>query len=113
MGPGMPSGRAHRAFSEFALKEDGAEVHRVIDSTAAIHGPSHRGDPVHSVQGVVTELAKRGQLQPLSAAHAALHVGLDRGVSAVANRLPRGPMRKLVKGVLEDAIVQMSKRRKR
>lgn len=103
----MPGGKLHAAATRRVLGVSGIEVQRLMDSTARLHGPAHRRDHVHSVNGVVIELARRGQLTPQAPAVAALHRLLDETMSPIYRHvLPKGPLRRPAQELLENILVQ-------
>ena len=107
----MPSGDVHAAITRKLLgSTDGRDVQRLMDSTAKIHGPSHRHDDVHSLNGVMAELAQRGQLTPENILAAQLHIGTDRAFDEIHKRIPlRGAQKQAVKLLISDGIVQLLK----
>jgi hypothetical protein len=102
----MPSGRTHAAITRRILgSTDGRLVQQLMDRTAKAHGPSHRRDHEHSLEGVAVELMKRGQLTPQNMTAAVLHQLTDRAFDEMGRALPAGTPRRIGKLLMEDAIV--------
>jgi hypothetical protein len=94
-----PSGELHEELGYIMGTPDPKRrVQRLMDSTAHAHGPAHRGDPVHSLGGIVVELAKRGELTPANVLAAQGHILQDKAFDAIWRALPvKGPYRQAVK----------------
>lgn len=108
----MPSGDTHAAVTKAILRTtDGRLVQKIMDSTAGEHGPSHRHDHVHSLEGVAMELAKRGQLTGENMAAAMLHQMTDEAFTRFGRTLPAGTPRRVGKLLLEDLTRQVLRRR--
>ncbi|MGI0066844.1 MAG: hypothetical protein ACREB9_00230 [Thermoplasmata archaeon] len=111
----MPSRATHRAMTALVMQGyDGDEAHAAIDSTARAHGPAHRHDEVHSPEGAVLELMRRGQATPRSVQAVYAHLAQDKMVDGILafTRL-KGPSRQLVKAGIEKTIVRIARRRGR
>ncbi|MFZ0698861.1 MAG: hypothetical protein WAN74_01525 [Thermoplasmata archaeon] len=112
----MPRRKLHQAITERVLGVPGTDVHKLLDSTARVHGPRHRLDLEHSIPGVTIELARRGRLTPQDLQVAQLHILTDQAMSALYRRvLPKGAMRQPAQEVLEAFLVMaiQSKKRRR
>ncbi|MGI0067524.1 MAG: hypothetical protein ACREC5_01810 [Thermoplasmata archaeon] len=116
----MPGRKTHEALNLLLLGVPGTEVHRVKDSTARIHGPSHRRDHVHSTLGAMTELAKRGELEWHSPVTSLLHDAFDATMSKakheIRRSMPRGFLREVMPAALEGMVrdgLEAANRRKR
>lgn len=109
----MPNRAAHRALTALVMGGyDGDEAHAAVDSTARLHGPSHRHDEVHTLAGAAVELAKRGQLTPRNLLAAQHHFVQDKVVDSLVNVTGlKGPARTFAKEILERAIVKGARRR--
>lgn len=79
-----------------------------MDSTAHQHGGRHREDAVHSLGGVVVELAKRGELTAENVLAANAHLLQDRAFDRIWRALPvKGPLRPVVKNLGMKQVAKM------
>ena len=114
----MPSRRLHRAVAgRIPGVDSSGAVDRILDSTAATHGPSHRQDHVHTIPGVAVELARRGELTSEKMAAAVTHLALDRAWSALWHRVPmpsrlKQPFKQLGEEILALHLEAAARRRR-
>jgi hypothetical protein len=112
-----PSGELHEELDFLmGVRAPDRRVQRLMDSTAATHGPHHRKDHIHSLAGVAVELAKRGELTADNILAAQAHLTQDAAFDAIWKKLPlKGPVRQLVKNegmrILARSLRQLRKGR--
>jgi len=111
----VPSGDLHEELNFLmGARDPGRKVQRLVDSTAHGHGPAHRKDPIHSLEGVVLELAKRGELTGDNVLAAVAHFNQDRAFDAVWRNFPvKGPFRQAVKNEAMKAIARALRENRR
>ncbi len=109
----MPSGATHRAIARTFGVKDSGEVDRLLDSTVRDHGPAHRHDPEHSMEGVARALVMKGKLTEENLRAAVLHLAADQAISGLMKRTGlKGAHRRAAQELLEDHIQRTAARRR-
>jgi hypothetical protein len=95
-----PTGDLHAELNALmGVKDPGRRVQRLLDSTARTHGPAHRHDPVHSLDGAIIELAKQGRVTADDVNAVVAHLTQDAAFDRVWKSLPPGPVRQTAKAL--------------
>lgn len=83
------------------------QVQKLMDAGSQTLGSRHRHlDPNHSLQGAALAMLRDGTFSSARMQAAAAHLAQDKMFDALGEAFPKGPARRVMKGLAEDVLVR-------